>query len=69
MNSEKERLSIATFYSPKYDSVVGPLASSITEQHPAQFSRVGTKEYFAGIFGRKLEGKSYIDVMRVKHDD
>ena len=37
MNSEKERLSIATFYSPRQDGVIGPWPSLITKQTPAQF--------------------------------
>ncbi|KAK7324482.1 hypothetical protein VNO77_28057 [Canavalia gladiata] len=67
VNSEKERLSIATFYSPNQDGVVGPASSLITEQTPAQFKTVGTKEYFRGLFARKLDGKSYVDAMRIEH--
>ncbi|KAJ6423531.1 hypothetical protein OIU84_024487 [Salix udensis] len=39
VNSEKERLSIATFLSPNYDSVIGPASSLVTEQTPAMFKK------------------------------
>ncbi|PNX60471.1 protein SRG1-like [Trifolium pratense] len=67
VNSEKERLSIATFYSPKQDSVVGPVESLISEQNPARFKKIGVEEYFKNFFARKLEGKSFIDVLRIEH--
>ncbi|KEH38519.1 protein SRG1 [Medicago truncatula] len=69
VNSEKERLSIATFYSSRHGSILGPVKSLITEQTPARFKKVGVEEYFTNLFARKLEGKSYIDVMRIEHDD
>ncbi|PNX70563.1 protein SRG1-like [Trifolium pratense] len=69
VNSEKERLSIATFYSINQESILGPMESLITEQSPARFKKIGVKEYFKNFFARKLEGKSYIDVMRIEHDD
>ncbi|XP_061344650.1 protein SRG1-like isoform X2 [Gastrolobium bilobum] len=65
VNSEKERLSIATFNSPRQDGVIGPAASLITEETPARFKRVEVKEYFKGLFARKLDGKSYIDSLRI----
>ncbi|XP_027341600.1 protein SRG1-like [Abrus precatorius] len=67
VNSEKERLSIATFHSTKLDVVVGPLASLITEETPARFKRIRTEEYFKGLFAQKLEGKSYLNTLRVEH--
>jgi isopenicillin N synthase-like dioxygenase len=69
VNSEKERLSIATFYSLKQESILGPVASLITTQLPTRFKKIGVEDYFKNVFSRKLEGKSYIDVMRIDHDD
>ncbi|KAL5132582.1 Protein SRG1 [Glycine soja] len=57
VNSEIERLSIATFHSPELDVVVGPVASLITEQTPARFKRIKMEDYFRGRFARKLDGK------------
>ncbi|KAJ6298247.1 hypothetical protein OIU76_019400 [Salix suchowensis] len=64
VNSEKERLSIATFLSPNYDSVIGPASSLVTEQTPAMFKNTPAEEYFKGLFVRELHEKSYLDVMR-----
>ncbi|KHN36942.1 Protein SRG1 [Glycine soja] len=65
VNGEKERLSFATFYSPSSDGVVGPAPSLITEQTPPRFKSIGVKDYFKGLFSRKLDGKAYIEVMRI----
>uniref|UniRef100_A0A6N2LRE3 Fe2OG dioxygenase domain-containing protein n=1 Tax=Salix viminalis TaxID=40686 RepID=A0A6N2LRE3_SALVM len=64
VNSEKERLSIATFLSPNYDGVIGPASSLVTEQTPAMFKSTPAEEYFKGLFARELHEKSYLDVMR-----
>jgi len=36
VNSEKERLSIAAFYSPKLDWEMGPASSLVTVERPAK---------------------------------
>ncbi|KAK7324481.1 hypothetical protein VNO77_28055 [Canavalia gladiata] len=69
VNSEMERLSIATFHNPRRDSEVGPAASLITEERPARFKRIGMEEYLRGIFARKLDGKSFLDTMRIEHEN
>ncbi|KAL9323857.1 hypothetical protein ACSQ67_008714 [Phaseolus vulgaris] len=65
VNAEKERVSIATFYSPNEDGVVGPASSLISEETPPRFRSIGVKDYFKGLFSQKLDGKSYVDVMRI----
>ncbi|GMH19422.1 hypothetical protein Nepgr_021263 [Nepenthes gracilis] len=66
VNPEKERLSIATFYSPRPDGEVGPAPSLISPQTPAIFKRVMVNDYYNGYFSRKLDGKSYLDHMRIQ---
>ncbi|TQE03084.1 hypothetical protein C1H46_011255 [Malus baccata] len=66
VNSEKERLSIATFYNPRVDGEIGPASSLITEQTPAAFKRLSVEEYFKAFFDRKLHGKSFLDELRIK---
>nr|GMD06577.1 protein SRG1-like [Ipomoea batatas] len=61
VNSEEERLSIATFFNPRLDAELGPAPTLITPQNPAQFRTVGVEDYFKGLFARKLDGKAYID--------
>uniref|UniRef100_A0A5B6ZXD2 Fe2OG dioxygenase domain-containing protein n=1 Tax=Davidia involucrata TaxID=16924 RepID=A0A5B6ZXD2_DAVIN len=69
VNSDKERLSIATFLSPKLDGDLGPAPSLISPETPALFRRVGTADYFRGFFSRELRGKSYVDVLRIQSEE
>lgn len=69
VNSEKERLSIATFYSTKLDGQIGPAPSIISAENPAKFTSIGAVDYFRGLFARKLEKKSYLDAMRIENSE
>jgi isopenicillin N synthase-like dioxygenase len=65
VNSEKERISIATFYTTKHDGEIGPAKSLINEETLAQFKGIGLKEYLKNMFARKLDGKSFLDALRI----
>ncbi|XP_021287907.1 protein SRG1-like [Herrania umbratica] len=65
VNSEKERLSIATFYNPNYNGEVGPAPSLISEGKQALFRRVRVEDYLKTLFDRKLHEKSHLDSMRI----
>ncbi|XP_007025218.2 PREDICTED: protein SRG1 [Theobroma cacao] len=67
VNSEKERLSIATFYCPKLDGEMGPAPSLITPETPANFKRIGVADFFKELFKRRLEKKSFLDVLRTQN--
>ncbi|KAK6264531.1 hypothetical protein SCA6_019965 [Theobroma cacao] len=67
VNQEKERLSVATFYSPKLDGDLGPAPSLITPETPALFRRTGLVDYIKGFYSHELRGKSYVDVYRVEN--
>ena len=69
VNSTKERLSIATFYSSNLDSELGPAPSLIGPGNPANFRRVPLEKYFKEFFARKLSGKSYLDFMRIENGE
>ncbi|XP_044495139.1 protein SRG1-like [Mangifera indica] len=69
VNSMKERLSIATFYSPKLDGNIGPAPSLVTPETPALFKTMSVADYFNGYVSRQLQGKSYLDVMRVLNEN
>ncbi|KAG6696065.1 hypothetical protein I3842_09G128500 [Carya illinoinensis] len=70
VNSEKERLSIATFYSPKLDGDMGPAPSLISsEKSPALFKRIGVADYFRGVYSREVNGKSYLETMRIQTEE
>ncbi|XP_060191257.1 protein SRG1-like [Lycium barbarum] len=69
VNSHKERLSVATFYSSNLDSELGPAHSLIGPNNPPIFRRVPIEKYFKDFFARKLDGKSYIDFMKEEARD
>jgi isopenicillin N synthase-like dioxygenase len=69
VNSGKERLSIATFHSSKLDSEVGPATSLIAPHNPAIFRKVPFEKYIKDFLDRKLNGKSYLDFMRIENGE
>eukprot|EP00268_Persea_americana_P046014 TRINITY_DN4722_c0_g1_i3.p1 TRINITY_DN4722_c0_g1~~TRINITY_DN4722_c0_g1_i3.p1 ORF type:complete len:366 (+),score=69.63 TRINITY_DN4722_c0_g1_i3:345-1442(+) len=69
VNSMQERLSIAAFHSPKYTAEMGPACSLINAENPALFRRVGVDKYFRDLFTRKLQGKAYLDSMRINYEE
>ncbi|KAH7568655.1 hypothetical protein JRO89_XS06G0028600 [Xanthoceras sorbifolium] len=68
VNSLKERLSVATAYSPNLDREIGPAPSLLTPKTPAMFRRIGVKEYYKGRFSNKLDGKSTLNTMRIQNE-
>ncbi|MCL7050294.1 hypothetical protein MKW94_014417 [Papaver nudicaule] len=65
-----ERLSVATFQNPKMKSEIGPVLSMITPETPALFRTVAYEDYLRKFYARPLNGKSYLDYMRIgKGDD
>ncbi|KAI3466784.1 hypothetical protein Pfo_023447 [Paulownia fortunei] len=72
VNLSKERLSVATFYSSNMDSELGPACSLVGPKNPPIFRRMPIDKYFKDFFARKLNGKSYLDFMKLEvqeHDD
>lgn len=67
VNATKERLSVATFYSPSYEKDITPIADLITPDNPQKFRQINTADYFKGMFARPLDGKAYLDYMRITH--
>ncbi|MBA0675880.1 hypothetical protein Goari_017400 [Gossypium aridum] len=68
VNPEKERLSFATFIGVGAGGEIGPAPSLVSKQKPAMFRRVKVEEYYKGMFSRKLQGKSYLDYMKIEQD-
>ncbi|KAI3909849.1 hypothetical protein MKX01_014535 [Papaver californicum] len=69
INSTKKRLSVAIFQSPKLESVIGAVLSMITPETPALFRKIGYEDYLKKLFSRKLDGKSFLDSMRIGEGD
>ncbi|WRX29662.1 Oxoglutarate/iron-dependent dioxygenase - like 10 [Theobroma cacao] len=65
VNSEKERLSIATFCNPNYNGEVGPAPSLISEGKQALLRRVRVEDYLKALFARQRHEISNLDSMRI----
>ncbi|KAL0834970.1 protein SRG1 [Brassica napus] len=65
VNSEKERLSVATFHNTGTGKEIGPLRSLVERQKGACFRTVTPEEYFKGLASRELDGKAFLDVWRI----
>ena len=69
VNSEKERISIATFYGPSMQAILAPAPSLVTPERPAQFRIISVADHFKGFFSQELRGKKYLDEMRVQNEN
>ncbi|KAI3740325.1 hypothetical protein L2E82_30753 [Cichorium intybus] len=66
VQSNMERLSVATFYVPNMAKEVGPAPSLVAQHNVANYRRVPLVEYYKGFFARKLEGKSNLEFMKLE---
>ncbi|TMW82056.1 hypothetical protein EJD97_006933 [Solanum chilense] len=69
VSSKKERILVATFQSPRLDGILGPSSSLVTPQNSPKFKKIGVTEFYRGFFTRELDGKSYVDTMRITNED
>nr|GMD04428.1 protein SRG1 [Ipomoea batatas] len=65
VDSTKERISIAMFFNAKFEAEIGPAHCLINEENPPAFRRMKMEEYVKEFFSRKLDGKSFLDRMRI----
>lgn len=68
MNARDERISVAAFHNPKFDSEIGPIPDLLKPDNPARFMRISVADYFKGLFARPLDKKSYLDLLRVNEN-
>ncbi|KAJ8616584.1 hypothetical protein MRB53_035956 [Persea americana] len=66
VNSVQERISVATFYSPKLTAEIGPSHSLTNPQNPPLYRRVTVEKYLKDLLARELNGKSLIETMKIK---
>ncbi|XP_030971841.1 protein SRG1-like [Quercus lobata] len=69
VNPEKERISIAMFFNPKFEAEFGPASSMLNPNNPPLFRRVGMEKYVKDFFSRSLNGRTYLDYMRIKNGE
>ncbi|KAH1249558.1 Protein SRG1 [Glycine max] len=60
VNSEKERLSIATFYSTAIDAIICLAPSFVTPKTPAMFKPISVGDYFKGYLAQEICGKYFL---------
>ncbi|WJX57960.1 hypothetical protein P8452_43464 [Trifolium repens] len=68
INSEKERITIATFHSPRLNAILGPAPSLVTPKSSKVFNKISVEDLFKVYFSRKLEGKSYLDATGIQNE-
>ncbi|XP_059436404.1 protein SRG1-like [Corylus avellana] len=66
VNTKKERISVALFFNPKFEAEVGPATSLLNPNNPPLFRRVGMEKYVKDFFSRRLNGKTYLEHLRIK---
>ncbi|KAL7243339.1 hypothetical protein ACSBR1_015688 [Camellia fascicularis] len=69
VNSVKERMSIAMFFHPKFEAEIGPAASLLNPQNPPLFKRNSTEKYYKKILSRKLNGKLFLEQMKIENGE
>ncbi|KAH7659169.1 (S)-norcoclaurine synthase protein [Dioscorea alata] len=65
VNTDRERLSIATFHGPRVDAQVGPLPAAVEKNEP-HYKTVSLQDYVRMLFSFKLEGKNILDHMKLE---
>ena len=60
---------MATFYSPRLEADIGPAPTLITSESPALFKTISVIDFFRGSLLHKLDGKAYIDGMRIQNEE
>ncbi|KAJ3677219.1 hypothetical protein LUZ60_002943 [Juncus effusus] len=66
VNAAKERISIATFSMAPYSGMVGPLPE-VVKGGKENYKTMNYLEYFRGYLSAKLEGRSYLETMRLSN--
>ncbi|GFP91250.1 protein srg1 [Phtheirospermum japonicum] len=65
VNSQRERLSVATFLFGKLDGELGPAPSLVDLENPAKYKTIGLADFLRGFYTKELKGKSYLDTLRI----
>ncbi|GJY36506.1 codeine O-demethylase-like protein [Tanacetum coccineum] len=70
VNATKERISVAMFFNPKLEADVGPSKSLIkSTRNPPLYKTLIMEQYLKEFFSRKLNGKTFLEKMKIKQDE
>jgi isopenicillin N synthase-like dioxygenase len=64
VNSNKERISIPTFYCPSYDAAVEPAKELISDEQPAVYRKFTYGEYYEKFWNRGLATQTCLDMFK-----
>ncbi|KAH7510666.1 hypothetical protein FEM48_ZijujUnG0101900 [Ziziphus jujuba var. spinosa] len=64
VNSDKERISIPTFYCPSYDAIIGLAQNLIDDDHPAHYKSFTYREYYEKFWNRGLRTQTCLDMFK-----
>ena len=64
-NAEKERLSLALFYSVDPEREIEPATQLVDEKRPALYRKVKVKDYIAGLYEHVSQGTMVIDTVKI----
>lgn len=65
VNSEKERMSIPTFYCPSPDAIIRPAPQLIDKDHTVQYKEFQYNEYYNKFWNRGLSKETCVDMFKV----
>lgn len=68
VNSEKERMSVATFYGVGLEKMIGPLPNLVTAERPQLYKTIAMSDYVNAFFSHKLQGKSNLSSLRIQNE-
>ncbi|RDX57995.1 Protein DMR6-LIKE OXYGENASE 2 [Mucuna pruriens] len=67
VNSEKERMSIPTFYCPSHDAMIKPAPQLVDNEPPAQYTNFTYSEYFDKFWNRGLSKATCLDMFKAQN--
>ncbi|WJX63245.1 hypothetical protein P8452_48157 [Trifolium repens] len=68
VNTEKERISVATFHRLHVSRIIGPTPSLISPERPALFKPISVGDYIKTYLSHELKGKSHLDGVRIQNE-
>ena len=57
------------FFNPKSSAQIKPATSLINPHNPSLFKQVSMEKYVKDFFSRKLDGKWYIEHLKIKNEE
>lgn len=70
VNETNERMSLAMFFNPKLEADVGPSKSHTRSKgNSPLYKTLVMEQYLKEFFSRKLNGKAFLEKMKIKNEE